>query len=120
MMGSRGRQSDRFPPTAAQKNVFARNGRADTLAGELIVHKRAMNSGLALERGPAGERIRSPGPARIGWWPWRSKAPPLCQPPVRHPPVRDRLVVMVGRGLAAACLSPAFPAGVVGPTPRPP
>ena len=63
-----------------------------------------MSSGLALECGPAGERIRSPGPARIGWRPWRSKTPPLCQPHVRHLPVRDRLVVMVlGRGLAAAC-----------------
>jgi len=113
MMGSRGRQSDRFPPTAAQKNVFARNGRADTLAGELIVHKRAMSSGLALECGPGGERIRSPGPARIGWRPWRSNAPPLCQPPVRHLPVRDRLVVMVlGRGLAAACLAAVLAATV--------
>src|SRR6478752_82801 len=113
MMGSRGRQSDRFPPTAAQKNVFARNGRADTLAGELIVHKRAMSSGLALECGPGGERIRSPGPARIGWRPWRSNAPPLCQPHVRHLPVRDRLVVMVlGRGLAAACLAAVLAATV--------
>src|SRR6476646_10185442 len=90
------------------KNVFARNGRADTLIGELIVHKRAMSSGLALECGPAGARIRPPGPARIGWRPWRSKMPPLCTSSVRHPPVRDRLALMVlGRGLAAACLAAA-------------
>src|SRR4051794_18401214 len=72
-----------------------------------------MSSGLAFGCGPAGARMRPPGPARIGWRPWRSKMPPSCIPPVRHPPVRDRLVLTVlGRGLAAACLAAVLAATV--------
>ena len=56
-----------------------------------------MSSGLALECGPAGARIRPPGPAPIGWRTWRSKTPPLCPTPL----------VVLGRGLAAACLATA-------------
>jgi ABC-type nitrate/sulfonate/bicarbonate transport system substrate-binding protein len=76
-----------------------------------------MSSGLALECGPAGARIRPPGPARIGWRPWRSKMPPLCPPPLRRPRVRDRRVLVVlGRGLAAACLAAACLAAVLAAT----
>jgi hypothetical protein len=51
-----------------------------------------MSGRLALERGPAGERIRPPGPMPIGWPPCRLASGTLV------------VISILGRGLAAACL----------------
>ena len=84
---SRGRPSDRFPPRLCEDGVWRivepyAHRRIDSLATA------GSSSSSASRAGPAGARLRPP-------------------------PVRDRRVrIVLGRGLAAACLSAASPTAV--------